>query len=70
MRIDSRTVIRDVWGGDNPTAPGVETYSEAIAATLSTVRDHRHTHLADTDPNPADALATVGADIAALGPGS
>ncbi len=69
VRIDSMTVIRDVWGGDDPTEPGVETYSEAVAAALSRVPDHRYTHLADSDPNPADALATVGADIAALGPG-
>ncbi|PLK18062.1 ribonuclease HI family protein [Natronobacterium gregoryi] len=69
VRIDSMTVIRDVWGGEDPTEPGVETYSEAVAAALSSVPDHRYTHLADSDPNPADALATVGADIAAFGPG-
>ncbi|MGB9954769.1 ribonuclease HI family protein (plasmid) [Haloferax prahovense] len=69
VRIDSMTVIRDVWGGDDPTEPGVDAYSEAIAAALSNVPNHRYTHLADSDPNPADALATVGADIAALGPG-
>ncbi|MDF9747488.1 ribonuclease HI family protein [Natrinema salsiterrestre] len=69
VRIDSMTVIRDVWGGNDPTEPGVETYSEAVAAALSSIPDHRYTHLADSDPNPADALATVGADIAAFGPG-
>nr|WP_240147580.1 ribonuclease HI family protein [Halorussus sp. JP-T4] len=69
VRIDSMTVIRDVWGGDDPTEPGVETYSEAVTAALSSIPDHRYTHLADSDPNPADALATVGADIAAFGPG-
>ena len=68
VRIDSMTVIRDVWGGDDPTEPDVETYSEAVAAALSSVPEHEYTHLADSDPNPADALATVGADIAALGP--
>jgi len=68
VRIDSMTVVRDVWGGDDPTEPGVETYSEAIAAALSSVPEHQYTHLADDDPNPADALATVGADIAAFGP--
>lgn len=68
VRIDSMTVIRDVWGGDEPTEPGVDTYSEAVAAALSRIPEHRYTHLADSDPNPADALATVGADIAALGP--
>jgi ribonuclease HI len=69
VRIDSMTVIRDVWGGEDPTEPGVDGYSEAVAAALASVPDHRYTHLADSDPNPADALATVGADIAALGPG-
>jgi ribonuclease HI len=69
VRIDSMTVIRDVWGGDDPTEPGVEPHSEAVAAALSLVPNHEYTHLADSDPNPADALATVGADIAALGPG-
>lgn len=69
VRIDSMTVIRDVWGGDEPTESGVGAYSDAVAAVLSTVPEHEYTHLADSDPNPADALATVGADIAALGPG-
>ncbi len=69
VRIDSMTVIRDVWGGDDPTEPGVETYSEAVTSALSSIPEHQYTHLADSDPNPADALATVGADIAALGPG-
>ncbi|WP_224337918.1 reverse transcriptase-like protein [Haloprofundus halobius] len=69
VRIDSMTVIRDVWEGNAPTEPGVETYSKAIAAALSSVPEHQYTHLADSDPNPADALATVGADIAAFGPG-
>ncbi|TYL38275.1 ribonuclease H [Natronococcus pandeyae] len=69
VRIDSMTVIRDVWGGNNPTEPGVETYSEAVTAALASIPEHQYTHLADSDPNPADALATVGADIAAFGPG-
>ena len=69
VRIDSMTVIRDVWGGDDPTEPGVKTYSEAVATSLASISEHQYTHLADSDPNPADALATVGADIAALGPG-
>lgn len=69
VRIDSMTVIRDVWGGDEPTEPGVEPYSEAIGAALSGIPEHRHTHLSDSEPNPADGLATVAADIAALGPG-
>ncbi|MBV0925894.1 ribonuclease HI family protein [Halomicroarcula limicola] len=69
VRIDSMTVIGDVWGGDEPTVSGVETYSAAIATALSNIPDHQYTHLADSDPNPADALATVGADIATFGPG-
>jgi ribonuclease HI len=68
VRIDSMTVIRDVWGGGDPTEPGTERYSEAIEAALVTIPNHQYTHLADSDPNPADALATVGADIAAYGP--
>lgn len=69
VRIDSMTVIRDIWGPNGPTEPGVETYSEAVTAALSRIPEHEYTHLADSDPNPADALATVGADIAAFGPG-
>ncbi|AXR76315.1 ribonuclease HI family protein [Natrarchaeobaculum sulfurireducens] len=69
VRIDSMTLIRDVWGGNDPTEPGVDVYSDAVAAALSSVPEHQYTHLADSDPNPADALATVGADIAAFGPG-
>ncbi len=69
VRIDSMTVIRDIWKGEQPTEPGVEEYSEAIATALSGIPDQRYTHLADSDPNPADALATVGADLAAFGPG-
>jgi ribonuclease HI len=68
VRIDSMTVIRDVWGGDDPTEPGVEAYSDAVATMLADIPDHGYTHLVDSDPNPADALATVGADIAAMGP--
>ncbi|CQR52469.1 MULTISPECIES: ribonuclease HI family protein [Haloferax] len=68
VRIDSMTVIRDIWGGNDPTEPGVETYSEAIATALARVPNHWYEHLADSDPNPADALATVGSDIAAFGP--
>ena len=69
VRIDSMTVIRDVWGGEDPTEPGTDAYSDAAIAMLERIPEHDYTHLADSDPNPADALATVGADIAALGPG-
>jgi ribonuclease HI len=69
VRIDSMTVIRDVWGGKDPTEPGTDAYSDAVISMLERIPEHDYTHLADSDPNPADALATVGADIAALGPG-
>lgn len=69
VRIDSMTVIRDVWKGEDPTEQSFWTYSEAIAEALTRIPNHRYRHLADSDPNPADALATVGADIAAFGPG-
>jgi ribonuclease HI len=62
------TVIDDIWRGNDATA-APRAYGAAIEETLSTVPTHEWTHLADSDPNPADALATVGADIAALGPG-
>jgi ribonuclease HI len=67
VRIDSMTVVRNVWGTADPH-PGCGTYAAAIRDLLARVPDHGWTHLADHDPNPADALATVGADIAALGP--
>jgi ribonuclease HI len=66
IRIDSMTVIDAIWGeGADP----IEPYGTAIAAHLSALPSHEWTHLADSDPNPADARATIGADIAALGPG-
>lgn len=69
VRIDSMTVIRDVWGGaDGPG--GVEQYREPIARHLAAIPEHDWVHLVDSDPNPADALATVGADLAELGPGA
>jgi ribonuclease HI len=69
VRIDSMTVIGDVWG-DRPNAvEGRERYRRAILKRLAELPAHDWRHLADSDPNPADALATVGADIAALGPG-
>jgi ribonuclease HI len=69
VRIDSMTVIRDVWereGGPD----GVEKYREPVVAALGQIPDHDWHHLVDSDPNPADALATVGADVAGLGPGA
>ncbi len=68
IRIDSMTVVRDVWG-DVDNATPADTYREGIETRLSMLRSHEWTHLADSDPNPADARATVGADIATLGPG-
>ncbi len=68
IRIDSMTVIRDVWG-DVENATPANAYRETIDTHLSALRSHEWTHLSDDEPNPADARATVGADIAALGPG-
>jgi ribonuclease HI len=68
VRIDSMTVVDDVFRGSDP-APDHETYSTAIEDLLSALPAHEWTHLVDSDPNPADARATVGADIAAIGPG-
>jgi ribonuclease HI len=67
VRIDSMTVVDDVWRGESST-DAYATYSDAIGDLLAAVPDHEWTHLVDSDPNPADARATVGADIAALGP--
>ncbi len=69
VRIDSMTVIRDVWGdADGPD--GVEKYRQPIGNHLAALPTHDWVHLVDSDPNPADALATVGADVAELGPGA
>lgn len=69
VRIDSMTVIRDVWGdADGPG--GVEQYRRPIETRLAAIPEHDWVHLVDSDPNPADALATVGADVAELGPGA
>ena len=67
IRIDSMTVINAIWGENQSTSPPTQ-YSTPIEEHLSRHPDHSWTHLADSDPNPADARATVGADIAALGP--
>lgn len=67
VRIDSMTVVEDIWGGGG-THGGTERYRDPIEGHLSALEHHEWTHLADDDPNPADARATVGADIAALGP--
>ncbi len=68
VRIDSTTVIDDVWG-DAAGPDGVRKYRAPIETRLGAIPDHDWVHLADDDPNPADALATVGADVAGLGPG-
>ena len=68
IRIDSMTVIEDIWGADS--SAGLDTqHTDTIHRHLSTVATYRWTHLADSDPNPADTRATVAADLAALGPG-
>lgn len=70
VRIDSMTVIRDVWQGETDGETRFDAYGGPIRERLASVPVHTWTHLADHEPNPADALATVGADIAALGPGA
>jgi len=67
VRIDSMTVIDDVWR-DDPAEAG-DGYRVPIADRLRAIGDHDWVHLVDSDPNPADGLATVGADVAAVGPG-
>jgi Ribonuclease HI len=68
VRIDSMTVIDDIWGDDD--SAGLDTpHDAAIDEYLSSIPAIDWTHLADSDPNPADARATVAADLAALGPG-
>jgi ribonuclease HI len=68
IRIDSMTVIDDIWGDGDGVAAATP-YRPAILRHLSTLSACEWTHLADHEPNPADARAAVGADIAALGPG-
>jgi len=70
IRLDSRTVIRGVWGDPDSPAEEFGAYRRAIDDLLAHVPEHDWQHLVDSDPNPADALATVSADIAALGPGN
>jgi len=69
VRIDSMTVIRSVWEERADPGENFREYRAAVVDVLADVPEHDWVHLADSDPNPADALATVGADIAALGPG-
>jgi ribonuclease HI len=52
-----------------PPSAAVVVVTAAVAIMLADVPDHDSTHLADRNLNPADPLATVGADIAAAGPG-
>ncbi|OYR49293.1 ribonuclease HI family protein [Halorubrum sp. Eb13] len=68
VRIDSMTVIDDVWRDGDGVAAAAP-YRPAIVDHLSALSACEWTHLADHEPNPADARAAVGADIAALGPG-
>jgi ribonuclease HI len=67
VRIDSRTVIDDVWG-DGDGIESAAPYRGPIRERLAALPACEWTHLVDSDPNPADARAAVGADIAALGP--
>lgn len=66
VRIDSMTVIDDIWG-DGDGLPSATPFKSGIADDVAAVPCEWR-HLADDDPNPADARAAVGADIAALGP--
>ena len=68
VRIDSMTVINDIWRDGDGVAAAAP-YRPAIRDHLSALSACEWTHLADREPNPADARAAVGADIAALGPG-
>lgn len=68
IRIDSMTVINDIWRDGDGVAAAAP-YRSAILDHLSALSACEWTHLADHEPNPADARAAVGADIAALGPG-
>ena len=63
-------MIDDVWGDRDAPIDGVERYRRPIGALLAEIPTHRYRHVESADPNPADALATVGADLAALGPGA
>ncbi|WP_128906755.1 ribonuclease HI family protein [Halorubrum amylolyticum] len=67
IRIDSRTVIDDIWGDSSGLASAAP-YRPTIRERIAALPMCEWTHLADSDPNPADARAAVGADIAALGP--
>lgn len=69
VRIDSMTVINDIWGDGDGVAAATP-YRPEILHCLTALSACEWTHLSDHEPNPADARATVGADIAALGPGA
>ncbi|ERG92261.1 MAG: ribonuclease HI [Haloquadratum walsbyi J07HQW1] len=68
IRIDSMTVIGDIW--QDATREEFTNYRRVINTLLAEFPDHHWTHVADAERNPADALATVSADIAGLGPGA
>jgi Ribonuclease HI len=68
IRIDSMTVIGDIWR--DATREEFNGYRRVINTLLSDFPNHHWTHVADAERNPADALATVSADIAGLGPGA
>lgn len=68
IRIDSMTVIGDIWR--DATREEFSGYRRVINTLVSDFPNHHWTHVADAERNPADALATVSADIAGLGPGA
>lgn len=67
IRIDSMTVLTDIQ--QQVTHEGLTEYRRAVTAQLDQISAHEWHHVPDSARNPADALATVGADIAGLGPG-
>ena len=57
------TVIRDVWGGDDPTEPGVETYSEAVTAALLSIPEHRHRYMPPFSTAVSAASEAIGETV-------
>lgn len=67
IRIDSMTVLNDIRR--QVTQEGFDGYRRAVTDQLAEIGDYEWHHVPDSARNPADSLATVGADIAGLGPG-
>ncbi len=67
IRIDSMTVLRDIKG--QVENEGFDGYRRVVTDRLDRIGPYEWHHVPDSARNPADSLATVGADIAGLGPG-